>query len=92
MSDAEPSKVHLSIEAEDLAEVVRTAERFVAAWNSSGGGAPPAGRGTKGLVVFDADALIAGNRALLAIGAVVLIALLLHTIFWSFVLPLGAIA
>lgn len=36
--------------------------------------------------------LIAGNRALLAIGAVVLIALLLHTIFWSFVLPLGAIA
>ncbi len=35
--------------------------------------------------------LIVGDRALLAICLVVFVALLLHTAFWSFVLPYGAL-
>jgi len=37
------------------------------------------------------NTLIVGDRALAAIGLVVFVALLWHTIFWSFVLPFGSI-
>jgi len=37
------------------------------------------------------NTLIVGDRALASIGLVVLLALMFHTVFWSFVLPFGSI-
>lgn len=51
-------------------------------------GYPPAGS----MPATGRNTLIVGGRALFAIGLVVFVALLLHTLFWSLILPMGAIA